>query len=88
MDESLVSDRRKESFESENAIRLKSSLFSRLCPLLVIRLLPLKIFDNLGSSTLYGVFRNEENWKGMLLLHFPLFPVSWFLDDLLVIILT
>ncbi|CAA7399297.1 unnamed protein product [Spirodela intermedia] len=63
MDESWVSDRSKESFESDNAIRLKSSVFSRLCPLLILRLLPLKIFDNLGSSTLYGVFPNEENWK-------------------------
>ncbi|CAA6662885.1 unnamed protein product [Spirodela intermedia] len=60
----LVHMQGQESFESDNAIRLKSSVFSRLCPLLILRLLPLKIFDNLGSSTLYGVFPNEENWKG------------------------
>ncbi|XP_027068028.1 uncharacterized protein [Coffea arabica] len=31
-----------------------NSLFSRLCPLLVIKLLPLKVFDNLSSPLVYG----------------------------------
>ncbi|CAH9062850.1 unnamed protein product [Cuscuta europaea] len=35
------------------------SIFSRLCPLLVIRLLPLSAFDNLGSSLMYGELPNK-----------------------------
>ncbi|KAI3472180.1 hypothetical protein Pfo_029668 [Paulownia fortunei] len=31
-------------------------LFSRLCPLLVIRLLPLRVFDDLNSPLVYGEF--------------------------------
>ncbi|KAI3471584.1 hypothetical protein Pfo_028234 [Paulownia fortunei] len=36
-------------------------LFSRLCPLLVIRLLPLRVFDDLNSPLVYGEFpRNSD----------------------------
>lgn len=37
-----------------------NSLFSRLCPLLVIKLLPLKVFDNLNSPLVYGEHLKES----------------------------
>ncbi|KAL3533812.1 hypothetical protein ACH5RR_007333 [Cinchona calisaya] len=36
------------------------SLFSHLCPLLVIRLLPLRVFDNLTSPLIYGEHFKEN----------------------------
>ncbi|XP_011075215.1 uncharacterized protein LOC105159735 isoform X2 [Sesamum indicum] len=45
---------RKES-ESE-AMEYENCLFTRLCPLLVIRLLPLRVFDDLDSPLVYGEF--------------------------------
>ncbi|XP_019154481.1 PREDICTED: uncharacterized protein LOC109150918 isoform X2 [Ipomoea nil] len=44
-----------EGFCTSNATAKRQlSIFSRLCPLLVIRLLPLRVFDNLDSSLMYG----------------------------------
>lgn len=37
-------------------------LFRRLCPLLVIKLLPLRVFDNLDSSLLYGHQSEHGVW--------------------------
>ncbi|KAL6523246.1 hypothetical protein OROGR_016849 [Orobanche gracilis] len=43
------------------AMEREQCLFSRLCPLLVIRLLPLRVFDDLNSSIVYGEFsRNAD----------------------------
>ncbi|XP_020526344.1 uncharacterized protein LOC18439992 isoform X1 [Amborella trichopoda] len=40
--------------DSHSANGLKESLFDRLCPLLILRMLPLRVFSDLSSSTLYG----------------------------------
>lgn len=45
----------------------KTNLFSRLCPLLVIRLLPLRVFDDLNSPLVYGKLINESAFNGMFL---------------------
>ncbi|KAK1427113.1 hypothetical protein QVD17_15796 [Tagetes erecta] len=39
---------------TENDMKLQHSLFSRLCPLLLIRLLPLNVFNDQKSSLVYG----------------------------------
>lgn len=33
---------------------LKRVLFDRLCPLLIIKMLPLRVFDDFNSMTMYG----------------------------------
>lgn len=40
------------------------SIFSCLCPLLVIRLLPLRVFDNLDSSLVYGELPRKLATRG------------------------
>ncbi|KAL0383567.1 UNVERIFIED_CONTAM: hypothetical protein Scaly_0644000 [Sesamum calycinum] len=47
--------RGREESESE-AMEHENCLFRRLCPLLVIRLLPLRVFDDLDFSLVYGEF--------------------------------
>lgn len=51
-DESVVSEL--DISRTENDMKLQHSLFSRLCPLLLIRLLPLKVFNDQKSSLVYG----------------------------------
>ncbi|PIN16692.1 hypothetical protein CDL12_10657 [Handroanthus impetiginosus] len=41
---------------NSEAMEHEHCLFSRLCPLLVIRLLPLRVFDDLNSPLVYGEF--------------------------------
>ncbi|KAL6530431.1 hypothetical protein OROMI_028320 [Orobanche minor] len=49
------------SESNSGAMERGQCLFSRLCPLLVIRLLPLRVFDDLSSSIVYGEFsRNAD----------------------------
>ncbi|KAI3891549.1 hypothetical protein MKX03_033096 [Papaver bracteatum] len=40
--------------KGDDSCKLRDSLFDRLCPLLIIRLLPLRVFDDLNSSSMYG----------------------------------
>ncbi|KAF2307855.1 hypothetical protein GH714_032638 [Hevea brasiliensis] len=42
------------SCTSEEFMKMEQSLFERLCPLLIIRMLPLGVFDDLNSHTMYG----------------------------------
>ncbi|KAH7854589.1 hypothetical protein Vadar_015669 [Vaccinium darrowii] len=48
--------------DSDNPVKLGHSLFDRLCPLLIIRLLPLRVFNNLNSSFVYGVLRDQGSF--------------------------
>ncbi|TYH32120.1 hypothetical protein ES288_A01G226100v1 [Gossypium darwinii] len=43
---------------SDDSMRMQQSLFERLCPLLIVRLLPLRVFNDLNSSVVYGQLRN------------------------------
>lgn len=54
------SELRNLSSQKVDAFYTQHSLFSRLCPLLVIRLLPLKVFDDFSSSSLYGKYSGEH----------------------------
>ncbi|CAL5362891.1 unnamed protein product [Camellia sinensis] len=42
------------NYEVDNPLKLEHSLFDRLCPLLIIRLLPIRVFNDLNSSLIYG----------------------------------
>nr|GMC84328.1 uncharacterized protein LOC109150918 isoform X2 [Ipomoea batatas] len=54
-----------EGFCTSNATAKRQlSIFSRLCPLLVIRLLPLRVFDNLDSSLMYGELPSKLATRG------------------------
>lgn len=44
--------------------KLEDSLFDRLCPLLIIRLLPLRVFNDLNSSVMYSRLLNEDTVDG------------------------
>ncbi|KAI3802107.1 hypothetical protein L1987_30232 [Smallanthus sonchifolius] len=59
IDETLMSEL--DISRTENDIKLKHSLFSRLCLLLLIRLLPLKVFNDQKSSLVYGDLHNQNN---------------------------
>ncbi|GAV57287.1 hypothetical protein CFOL_v3_00825 [Cephalotus follicularis] len=39
---------------SDNSMKMQLCLFERLCPLLIIRMLPLRVFNDLNSSMMYG----------------------------------
>ncbi|XP_062117653.1 uncharacterized protein LOC133831397 isoform X2 [Humulus lupulus] len=61
MDESSFSrweNRNQTSDDSENVEKL---LFDHLCPLLIIRMLPLSVFNDLKSSIMYGEFINQDD---------------------------
>ncbi|CAI9100017.1 OLC1v1036934C2 [Oldenlandia corymbosa var. corymbosa] len=43
-----------ETCQGNDSLECETSIFSHLCPLLVIRVLPLRVFDDLGSPLMYG----------------------------------
>lgn len=56
-----------ETFTRDDSLSLEGSLFNRLCPLLIIRLLPLEVFNDLDSSVMYGQLLNEDILHGKCL---------------------
>ncbi|KAJ0100295.1 hypothetical protein Patl1_20560 [Pistacia atlantica] len=48
------------NFTSEESMEMQQYLFERLCPLLIIKLLPLRVFDDVNSYIMYGQCLNEE----------------------------
>lgn len=48
------------------------SLFERLCPLLILRLLPLRVFTNCSSSIMYGQHPNQGILHGRLIYLFKI----------------
>ncbi|KAL2466133.1 ARM repeat superfamily protein [Abeliophyllum distichum] len=44
---------------SNDFVKWEHSLFSHLCPLLIIRLLPLRVFDDLSSPLVYGEHKRK-----------------------------
>ncbi|CAH2063814.1 unnamed protein product [Thlaspi arvense] len=59
MDESFVSRSDTKSFIGKT--KLENSLFDHLCPLLILRLLPQRVFDDIDSSTIYGEFLRGDS---------------------------
>ncbi|XVE96000.1 hypothetical protein REPUB_Repub02eG0183900 [Reevesia pubescens] len=58
IDEGFFSGWEMRACTSDDSMRMQHSLFERLCPLLIIRLLPLRIFNDLNSSFMYGQLHN------------------------------
>ncbi|CAK7342514.1 unnamed protein product [Dovyalis caffra] len=54
IDEGFLSMWDIKTYTNEDSVKMQQSLFQRLCPLLIIRLLPLRVFNDLSSSVLYG----------------------------------
>ncbi|MBA0607893.1 hypothetical protein Godav_020156, partial [Gossypium davidsonii] len=57
-DEDFFSRWETKTCPSDDSMRMQQSLFERLCPLLIVRLLPLRVFNDLSSSVVYGQLRN------------------------------
>ncbi|KAE9590737.1 hypothetical protein Lal_00023286 [Lupinus albus] len=52
--ESFLSRWESRSYTSDEFEEMQRSMFEHLCPLLIIKMLPLKTFDDLNSSIVYG----------------------------------
>ncbi|XP_030518684.2 uncharacterized protein LOC115732156 [Rhodamnia argentea] len=61
VDKSLLALRDTSNSASYDAERMQKSLFERLSPLLILRILPLRVFDDLNSSILYGQLLNQDS---------------------------
>ncbi|CAK9319331.1 unnamed protein product [Citrullus colocynthis] len=51
---------KQESQEEDISLSVQQFLFERLCPLLVIRMLPLEVFNDLSMSIMYGQLPNRS----------------------------
>lgn len=63
--------------DEDMSLSVQQSLFERLCPLLVIRMLPLEVFNDLSMSVMYGQLPNRAIVHGIFLYlywFFFLFP--------------
>ncbi|XP_010257323.1 PREDICTED: uncharacterized protein LOC104597470 isoform X2 [Nelumbo nucifera] len=60
MDETFFSREGSGSYSSNDPAKFQHSLFDRLCPLLIIRLLPLRIFNDLCYSLMYDQLNYQE----------------------------
>ncbi|KAL9331609.1 hypothetical protein ACSQ67_001219 [Phaseolus vulgaris] len=54
IDESFLSRWEQRTYSSDEFEEMQQSLFEHLCPLLIIKILPLKTFNDLNSSIMYG----------------------------------
>lgn len=59
VDESFIS--RSDTKSSVDKTKSEKSLFDHLCPLLILRLLPQRVFDDIDSSTIYGKFLSGDS---------------------------
>ncbi|KAF6172889.1 hypothetical protein GIB67_035443 [Kingdonia uniflora] len=48
------------TYTSDDFVKPSNNLFHRLCPLLILRLLPLKVFNDLNSPLMYGQLLNQD----------------------------
>ncbi|KAF7819009.1 armadillo/beta-catenin-like repeat protein [Senna tora] len=54
IDVSFLSRWENRNYTSDEFVDMQRSLFEHLCPLLIIKMLPLKVFSDLNSSIIYG----------------------------------
>lgn len=64
VDESLLALRDTINSASYDAERMQKSLFERLSPLLILKILPLRVFNDFNSSILYGQLLNQDSMHG------------------------
>ncbi|KAJ6332011.1 hypothetical protein OIU76_010398 [Salix suchowensis] len=60
IDEGFLSMWESRMSTDEDSVKMQESLFERLCPLLIIRILPLRVFNDLNSSVLYGQLPSQS----------------------------
>lgn len=60
IDEGFISMWESRKYTDEDSLKMQQSLFEHLCPLLIIRLLPLRVFNDLSSSVLYGQLPSQS----------------------------
>lgn len=65
VDEGFISMWESRTYTDEDSVKMQQSLFERLCPLLIIRLLPLRVFNDLSSSVLYGQLPSQSIPHGL-----------------------
>ena len=66
IDESVLSRCEGRTSTNDDPVKMQQSLFERLCPLLIIRMLPLRIFDDLNLSAMYDKLLIQGIMHGML----------------------
>ncbi|XP_050367158.1 uncharacterized protein LOC126785487 [Argentina anserina] len=60
MDDSSLSGLECQTYNNDDSGKLQQTLFEHLCPLLVIKMLPLRVFNDLDSTVMYGRLSNQE----------------------------
>ncbi|XP_004308739.1 PREDICTED: uncharacterized protein LOC101304629 [Fragaria vesca subsp. vesca] len=60
MDDSSFSRLECQTHKSDDSGTMQQTLFEHLCPLLVIKMIPLRVFNDLDSAVMYGQLANEE----------------------------
>jgi hypothetical protein len=73
IDEGFISMWESRKYTDEDSVKMQQSLFEHLCPLLIIRLLPLRVFNDLSSSVLYGQLPSESIAHGLFVTSLSLF---------------
>ncbi|XP_021281670.1 uncharacterized protein LOC110414666 isoform X2 [Herrania umbratica] len=66
IDEAFFSGWETRTCTSDDSMTMQQSLFEQLCPLLVIRWLPLRVFNDLNSSVMYGRLHNQGIMHGTI----------------------
>ncbi|GMN54780.1 hypothetical protein TIFTF001_023898 [Ficus carica] len=59
MDETSY-ERESRTITSDDSTDMQQLLFEHLCPLLIVRMLPLSVFNDLNSSVMYGRLNNQD----------------------------
>ncbi|XP_021814522.1 uncharacterized protein LOC110757258 [Prunus avium] len=59
IDENSFSGQECQTYRSDDSEKMQQTLFEHLCPLLIIRMLPLRVFNDLNSSIVYGQLFNQ-----------------------------
>lgn len=73
IDESSFSRWKSGSYTSDDSSKMQQLLFEHLCPLLVTRMLPLSIFNDLNSLVMYDQLSNQGIINGKLCASFKIF---------------
>ncbi|XP_042514637.1 uncharacterized protein LOC122089182 isoform X2 [Macadamia integrifolia] len=65
IDEEILTGWKSGTYTEDESVKLQHPLFDRLCPLLIIRILPLRVFNDLNSSAMYGQLLNQITVNGI-----------------------
>ncbi|KAB2636135.1 hypothetical protein D8674_026669 [Pyrus ussuriensis x Pyrus communis] len=61
-DGNSFSGRECQTYKSDDSENMQQTLFEHLCPLLIIRMLPMRVFNDLNSPIIYGQLFNQGNF--------------------------